>query len=106
MGPGGLALCSTAMKRITSYPENHWTLAVDIPYSMGVRCGDLMVLSGQMDFKGDGLVQNPGDLRAQSHLVLDRLAQILTACEATPDDVVKTYQDMLVEIEVIAMIDD
>jgi len=39
------------MRRKSVYPEGHWSLAVDIPYSMGLACGDLIFLCGQADLE-------------------------------------------------------
>ncbi len=52
--------------RITSYPEGHWSLKIDIPYSMGVRQGGLVFTSGQADLTGMGEVCHPGDLYKQT----------------------------------------
>ena len=52
--------------RQTIYPENHWSLKVDIPYSMAVKQDDLFCLCGQADLKGMGEVQNAGNLYLQS----------------------------------------
>jgi hypothetical protein len=46
------------MLKKTVFPAGHWSLQVDIPYSMGLACGDLIFLCGQADLEGDGKVCN------------------------------------------------
>ena len=66
------------MKRRTSYPQGHWSLAVDIPYSMGIRQGDLLFSSGQADLIGQGEVGHPDDLLTQTR---QSIAHIRTVFE-------------------------
>jgi hypothetical protein len=42
------------MLKKTVFPAGHWSLQVDIPYSMGLACGDLIFLCGQADLEGEG----------------------------------------------------
>jgi hypothetical protein len=46
------------MLKKTVFPAGHWSLQVDIPYSMELACGDLIFLCGQADLEGDGKVCN------------------------------------------------
>jgi enamine deaminase RidA (YjgF/YER057c/UK114 family) len=64
------------MTRSTSYPDGHWSLKVEIPYSMGVRQGDLIMLSGQADLKDMGEVCNADDLHAQTDTALGHIKNI------------------------------
>ena len=66
------------MRRKTSYPEGHWSLAVDIPYSMGVEQGDLIFTCGQADLKGMGEVCHPGDLYQQTAASIQHIKTIFT----------------------------
>ena len=63
---------------MTSYPEGHWSLEVDIPYSMGVRQGDLLLTCGQADLRGMGEVCNPGNLYAQTAAAINHIRTIFS----------------------------
>ena len=75
--------------RKTVYPENHWSLKVDIPYSMGVKQGDLFCLSGQADLKGMGEVQNPGDLFQQSKNAIQHIKNLIRELDCQTEDLTK-----------------
>jgi enamine deaminase RidA (YjgF/YER057c/UK114 family) len=64
------------MTRSTSYPDGHWSLKVEIPYSMGVRQGDLIMLSGQADLKDMGEVCNADDLHAQTDAAIGHIKNV------------------------------
>ncbi len=69
------------MSRVTTYPEDHWSLQVEIPYSMGVRQDELVVLSGQADLVGMGMVRHPGDLSRQTAAAMAHIAALLAELE-------------------------
>ena len=77
------------MPRRTVFPDDHWSLRVDIPYSMGLACGDLIFLCGQADLEGDGAVCNAGDLFAQSQSALAHIANLFKELEADLENLVK-----------------
>jgi enamine deaminase RidA (YjgF/YER057c/UK114 family) len=77
------------MKMVKIFPENHWTLQVDIPYSMGVACQDLIFLCGQADLEGEGQVCNPGDLIAQSKSAMNHISNLFAELGASLENLVK-----------------
>ena len=77
------------MKRITSYPADHWHLPIEIPYSMGVRCGELICLSGQVDFDPDGTCLHPGDLNTQTAAATKHIEHVLNDLGCEMSDVTK-----------------
>ena len=77
------------MSRKTVFPENHWSLRVDIPYSMGLACGDLIFLCGQADLEGDGEVCNSGDLLAQTQSALSHIGNLFRELDADLEQLVK-----------------
>jgi len=77
------------MTRVHAYPEGHWSLKVPIPYSMGVRHGETIVLSGQVDMSGNGIVEHPGDLDAQTEASIGHVRRILGELGAELGDLVK-----------------
>ncbi|MFT5218691.1 MAG: enamine deaminase RidA (YjgF/YER057c/UK114 family) [Planctomycetota bacterium] len=77
------------MDRKTSFPEDHWTLQVDIPYSMGLHCSEMIYLCGQADLKGDGQVCNAGDLLSQSKSAFKHIDTIFQDLGASLEDLVK-----------------
>jgi enamine deaminase RidA (YjgF/YER057c/UK114 family) len=70
-------------------PEGHWTLKVEVPYSMGVRQGEIIMLAGQVDMEGDGIVRNPGDLDTQTGVSIGHIGKILSEMGAGMDALVK-----------------
>ena len=72
-----------------SYPDGHWSLAVDIPYSMGVRHDDLIMLCGQADLVGSGEVGHPYDLSAQTEVAIGHIRTLFHDLNATLEDLVK-----------------
>ena len=77
------------MPRRTVFPEDHWSLRVDIPYSMGLACGDLIFLCGQADLEGDGEVCNAGDLLVQTQSALAHIANLFGELDADLENLVK-----------------
>ncbi len=75
--------------RKTIYPENHWGLKIDIPYSMGVKHGALFALCGQADLKGMGEIQNPGDLYEQSKNAIQHIKNLVRDLGCHTEDLTK-----------------
>ena len=77
------------MQRKTVFPEDHWSLQVDIPYSMGLACGDLIYLCGQADLEGEGRVCNSGDLLKQSQNAIKHIENLFRELDASAEELVK-----------------
>jgi len=77
----------TALPRTASAPPGHWRLAG--PFSQGLRCGEMIFVSGQVAKGPSGEVRHPGDLARQSTDVMEHVGRILSEHGATFDDVVK-----------------
>ena len=77
------------MKRITSFPKDHWTLAVDIPYSMGVKQGELIFLCGQADLSGRGEVLSPHDLESQTDRSISHIRHLFADLGSDIEKLVK-----------------
>jgi len=77
------------MPRKFAYPSGHWSLKVEIPYSMGVRAGEMLILAGQVDMTGNGIVQHPGDLEAQTDVSIGHIKRILGELGGNADDIMK-----------------
>lgn len=77
------------LKRITSYPEGHWRLPIAIPFSMGVRCGELICLSGQVDFHPHGSCRHPGDLETQTAAAVKHVECVLNDLGCEMSDLTK-----------------
>lgn len=77
----------TALPRRVSAPSGHWKLAG--PFSQGLRCGDMIFVSGQVARSPSGEVRHPGDLARQATDVMENVGRILSEHGATFDDVVK-----------------
>jgi enamine deaminase RidA (YjgF/YER057c/UK114 family) len=59
-------------------------------YSRAVRTGDRIVVSG-CTAAVDGVVQHPGDARAQMRLALDHVVEAITALDGMLGDVIRTH---------------
>ena len=77
------------MHRKTVFPEGHWSLQVDIPYSMGLACGGLVYLCGQADLEGEGRVRNADDLFRQSQCAINHIENLFRELDASLEDLVK-----------------
>jgi len=77
------------MAKKTVFPDGHWSLQVDIPYSMGLACGDLIFLCGQADLEGDGQVCNANDLLTQSSKAIEHIGILFRELDASLEDLVK-----------------
>lgn len=64
-------------------------MPVEIPYPMGLHCGDSLYTCGQCDFDRAGQVLNPGDLEAQTAAVVDHLGRVLAELDAGFEDVMR-----------------
>ena len=75
--------------RTTIYPADHWSLKVDIPYSMGVKQNKLFALCGQADLKGQGEVQNHGDLQTQTANAIQHIKNLVAGLDCKTEDLTK-----------------
>ena len=66
-----------------------WSWPRDWPFVQALRCGDLIFVGGQPAFDGDRQIIEPGDMVAQTGLVMDRIVTLLEEFGATYDDVMK-----------------
>lgn len=74
------------MSRVCVYPEGHWALPVETPYSTGVRERDLIVLGGQVAMDPGGTVLHPDNVSDQIEGALDRVESILGEMDAALSD--------------------
>ena len=58
------------------------------PYSLAVRSGNLVFVSGTVGWRPDGSI--PADIREQCHLMYENVKKILASAGATLDTVVST----------------
>ena len=77
------------MKPIKIFPDNHWTIQVDIPYSMGLSWQNLIFLCGQADLEGKGQVCHADDLLAQSATAIEHIRNLFAELDASLEDLVK-----------------
>lgn len=77
------------MEKIVAAPTGHWVLPGDVPFSQGIRVGNLVFVGGQSDFDEHGNVIHPGDIVAQSHGTMQNVKRVLESLGATLDDVVQ-----------------
>jgi enamine deaminase RidA (YjgF/YER057c/UK114 family) len=75
------------LARTASVPEGHAPLPA--PFSHGLRCGEMIFVSGQTARDASGAVRYPGDIVRQSEAVMENLSAVLAGFGATLDDTVK-----------------
>ena len=75
-----------------------WNWDKDFPLSQGIRTGNLVFLSGQVPFDGDGNVVGAGSLGAQTRQVFENIRGILQEAGAGFQDVVKMTTFFTVDI--------
>ncbi len=59
------------------------------PFVQGVRCGEMIFVSGQSARDGDGAVAAPGDVLTQSRMLMDNIGTVLAAFGADHNDAVR-----------------
>ena len=59
------------------------------PYSQGVKCGNLIFVSGQLPINPK-TGEMPDDIRSQTHQSIDNIKAVLAEAGATLDNVLKT----------------
>jgi 2-iminobutanoate/2-iminopropanoate deaminase len=65
------------------------TAPQNLPFSQGIKAGDMVFVSGQGPIGPDGKVV-PGDIRAQTRLTLENFRKVVSAAGSTMDNVVQT----------------
>ena len=60
-----------------------------LPFSPGIRLGDLLFVSGQGPIGENGKVE-PGDVKAQTKTTLENFRKVVETAESTMDEVVQT----------------
>jgi 2-iminobutanoate/2-iminopropanoate deaminase len=66
-----------------------YTNGQNLPFSEGVRVGDVLYLSGVVGIKPGTMTLVPGGLEAETRQVFDNLGTVLNGAGAAPSDVVK-----------------
>jgi enamine deaminase RidA (YjgF/YER057c/UK114 family) len=66
-----------------------WTWPVPLPYAMGLECGDLVFVGGQLPLDAGGRVAEPGDLVAQTRMAMESTRRVLADFGLGLDDMVK-----------------
>lgn len=69
-------------------PEDHWVTSPRLPYSQAVRCGDLIVTTGQVALAKDLSIIGEGDLAAQAKATVNALVDVLESAGVTASDLV------------------
>src|SRR5262249_40189706 len=73
------------LPRLASQPRTHWAWPTGAEFSHGLRCGDLIFLSGNMARDDRGTVPNPNDIVEQAKLTLENIRKVLAGFGAAMD---------------------
>jgi enamine deaminase RidA (YjgF/YER057c/UK114 family) len=68
---------------------SHWSWPSDSPFSHGVRCGELLLVSAQSARDASGAILYRDDIVSQAKLTIENIARVLAGMGADLDDVVK-----------------
>ena len=79
----------TSIPRHYAWPEGTWDWPVPMPYKMGVRCRDIVVVGGQVALDDAGAVMEPGALLAQTRRTMNFIQGVLGEYGLTMDDMIK-----------------
>ena len=82
-----LSVDGRCLPRETGGPSGH--LPLPSPFAQGLRCGEMIYVSGQVACDAAGAVFHPGDMLKQSEVVMENLEGVLKHFGATLDDAVK-----------------
>jgi enamine deaminase RidA (YjgF/YER057c/UK114 family) len=75
-------------RRAAAVP-GHWDWGLPLPFSQGLRCGEMIFVSSQSAHDARGHVVHGGQLVPQTHTAMENVRRVLGALGATMDDVVK-----------------
>ena len=65
------------MKREFANPQAHWNWSVPAAHSQGVRCGNFIWISGQMDLDDASRARHPGDIAAQAKNAVSNVERVI-----------------------------
>jgi len=77
------------MNKQFATPEDHWTWPIPVSHRQGVRCGEMIWVSGQMDITARQQIANPGQIEAQVANCVTNVERVLAEFGATLADAVK-----------------
>lgn len=87
-------------------PADHWVTEPRMPYSQAVRCGDMLVTTGQVALNRDLSIIASGDLEGQVKAAMQDLSSVLTEAGMTVSDLAQLrafyVQDGSVDEDAIA----
>lgn len=64
-------------------------LKLNAPFRQGVKCGDMILISGQVALGEDGKALYPGDVARQTRVAMGNIKAVLAEFGATPEDVLR-----------------
>lgn len=70
-------------------PAGTWRWPIALPHAMGLRCGDLVFVGGQLPLDGEGRAVERGDLVAQTRRAMEATRAVLAEFGLGLDDMVK-----------------
>jgi enamine deaminase RidA (YjgF/YER057c/UK114 family) len=71
------------------WPEGHWNWPIRLPYTHGVKRGNVIFVGGQVAMDEEGNVLYPGDVARQTEIAMENIKKVLAGFGARMDDVVK-----------------
>jgi enamine deaminase RidA (YjgF/YER057c/UK114 family) len=77
------------LARRAAGPVAGWTWPIELPYAMGLECGDLVFVGGQLPLDAGGRVADAGDLVAQTRRAMEASRRVLGEFGLDLDDMVK-----------------
>jgi enamine deaminase RidA (YjgF/YER057c/UK114 family) len=72
-----------------AWPDGTWDWPIPLPYQMGVKCRDVVVVGGQVPLDEKGAVMDPGELLDQTRRTMEFIRRVLAEFDLTMDHMVK-----------------
>jgi enamine deaminase RidA (YjgF/YER057c/UK114 family) len=77
------------LPRSLSWPLGHWDWPMRVSFQQGIRVGDLVFLGGQVALDASGRTLSADDMKAQTRICMDYVANVLAGFGAGLDDMLK-----------------
>lgn len=75
--------------RSHAWPDGHWDWLIHLSHKHGIRCGELILVGGQVDKDSKGLVLNAYDQSVQTARVMGHIERVLAEFGAGLGDLVR-----------------
>ena len=72
-----------------AWPEDHWDWPILLPFKHGLKCGNMVLIGGQVAIDKNAKILYPGDIETQTRVSMDNLGRVLNEFSLSHADIVK-----------------